>query len=232
MRTFTIDNDNQITVYDTPEEATAASTVPFDSFASEEALAALAGGWPAARLVAIWNSLPGVTRVKKFENHKTALRRIWARIQRLGEPAVAKGDQGQSAKAEQPEATDAKNGAGLPKRVYIPGHGWASTVKAAPRTKKETKKAAGKGNKKGDRKAPKKGTRTEAPTAPRIGTKMAQVIAMLQRKNGATLNEIADKMGWQKHTVRGFMAGAMKKAGYMVESFKPEGEERTYRISS
>ena len=38
------------------------------------------------------------------------------------------------------------------------------------------------------------------------------------------------KMGWQKHTVRGFMAGAMKKAGYAVESFKPEGGERTYRI--
>jgi hypothetical protein len=29
-------------------------------------------------------------------------------------------------------------------------------------------------------------------------------------------------MGWQRHTVRGFMAGAMKKAGYTVESFKPE----------
>jgi hypothetical protein len=37
---------------------------------------------------------------------------------------------------------------------------------------------------------------------------------MLQRKNGATLSEVMDKMGWQKHTVRGFMAGAMKKAGY------------------
>jgi hypothetical protein len=52
---------------------------------------------------------------------------------------------------------------------------------------------------------------------------------MLQRKNGATLAEIMDKMGWQGHTVRGFMAGAMKKAGYQVESFKPEGGERTYR---
>ena len=39
-------------------------------------------------------------------------------------------------------------------------------------------------------------------------------------------------MGWQKHTVRGFMAGAMKKAGNEVESFKPEGGERTYRINT
>jgi hypothetical protein len=68
--------------------------------------------------------------------------------------------------------------------------------------------------------------------APRDGSKTAQVVAMLQRKNGATLAEIMTRMGWQRHTVRGFMAGAMKKAGYTVESFKPEGGERTYRINS
>jgi hypothetical protein len=67
--------------------------------------------------------------------------------------------------------------------------------------------------------------------APREGSKTAQVIAMLQRKNGATLAEIMNQMGWQKHTVRGFMAGAMKKAGYSVESFKPVGGERSYRLN-
>ena len=56
-------------------------------------------------------------------------------------------------------------------------------------------------------------------------------MALLQRKNGATLVEIMEGMGWQKHTVRGFMAGAMKKAGHTVESFKPEGGERSYRIN-
>ena len=45
-----------------------------------------------------------------------------------------------------------------------------------------------------------------------------------------TLAEIMQTMGWQKHTVRGFMAGAMKKAGHTVESFKPDGGVRTYRI--
>ena len=53
---------------------------------------------------------------------------------------------------------------------------------------------------------------------------------MLQRENGATLDEIMQQMGWQKHTVRGFMAGAMKKAGYTVESFKSEAGARSYRI--
>jgi hypothetical protein len=82
--------------------------------------------------------------------------------------------------------------------------------------------------------APKAKKSAKAPEAagPREGSKTAQVVAMLQRKGGATLPEIMDKMGWQKHTVRGFMAGAMKKAGYTVESFKPEGGERTYRINS
>jgi predicted transcriptional regulator len=64
----------------------------------------------------------------------------------------------------------------------------------------------------------------------RGGSKTGQVIEMLQRKNGATIEEIMKTMGWQRHTVRGFMAGAMKKAGFTVESFKPEGGERNYRL--
>jgi hypothetical protein len=156
-----------------------------------------------------------VTPAKKVKDRKTGIERIWKRIQRLGEPEAAQSSQDQSAKAEQPEATRGKKSAGLPKRVYIPGHGWASTVKAAPKAKKVAKK----------------GAKAQAASAPRDGSKTAQVVAMLQRKNGATLSEIMDKMGWQKHTVRGFMAGAMKKAGYTVESFKPEGGERTYRIT-
>jgi hypothetical protein len=40
-----------------------------------------------------------------------------------------------------------------------------------------------------------------------------------------------EKMAWQKHTVRGFMGGAMKKAGYNVESFKSAKGDRTYRIN-
>jgi hypothetical protein len=80
-------------------------------------------------------------------------------------------------------------------------------------------------------KAPKVAETPKAESGPREGSKTAQVVAMLKRENGATLAEIMATMGWQKHTVRGFMAGAMKKAGYTVESFKPEGGERTYRIS-
>jgi hypothetical protein len=183
--TFTIDTENNITAHGTPEEAAATTATPFDSFTSQQELAELAKAWPAERLVAIWNSLPGVTPVKKFKDHKTAISRVWKRIQGLGEPEKPKANQPEKPKAER----KAKRGARSPKGQI---------------------KAAG---------------------AVREGSKTAQVVAMLQRKNGATLAEIMDKMGWQKHTVRGFMAGAMKKAGYTVESFKPEGGERTYRIN-
>jgi hypothetical protein len=53
------------------------SATPVDSFASQKELAELATGWPAERLVAIWNSLPGVTPVKKFKDRTTAATRIW-----------------------------------------------------------------------------------------------------------------------------------------------------------
>ena len=51
MKTFTIDPENSISVFATPDEAAAATTTPFDSFASQKQLAELAAGWPAERLV-------------------------------------------------------------------------------------------------------------------------------------------------------------------------------------
>jgi len=100
--------------------------------------------------------------------------------------------------------------------------------RARPPRGKATRKATAVKN------APKGKTAAKTPGAggPREGSKTAQVVAMLQRKGGATISEIMKTMGWQRHTVRGFMAGAMKKAGYAVESFKPEGGERSYRSTS
>src|SRR5580704_16156081 len=87
MTTFTINDENEIVAFGSQEEAAAATTTPFDSFATQQELAELAAAWPAERFVAIWNSLAGVVRVKKFKNTKTAISRIWARIQGLGETA-------------------------------------------------------------------------------------------------------------------------------------------------
>ena len=46
---------------------------------------------------------------------------------------------------------------------------------------------------------------------PRAGSKQAQVIDLLQRPDGATVDELATAMGWQRHTVRGLITGALKK---------------------
>jgi len=207
MKTFTIDVDNAISVFATPEEAAAALNTPYESFTSQKELAALVAKWPAERLTEIWNGLPGVEPVKSFKSAKTAAAKIWDRIQRLGEATKPEA----KPKAEE----KAKGGAKTAKGAAAKGKG---TKKTAPAKKAPKAKAGAKHAKNSD--------------CPREGSKTAQVVEMLKRKNGATLEEIMEKMGWQKHTVRGFMAGAMKKAGYEVESFKSEKGERTYRINS
>src|SRR5690349_6172182 len=202
MKTFTIDAENNITAFPTPDHAEAAVAAGAQPFTSQKELAALAAQWPAERLVAIWNSLPGVKPVESFKNGKAAAAKIWERIQGLGEPAKPKAE---------------------PKAKF-----GAKSAKGAPAKGKASKKATP------AKKAPKakKGAKKSEASGPREGSKTAQVVAMLQRKDGATLEEIMKKMGWQKHTVRGFMAGAMKKAGYEVESFKSDKGDRTYRINA
>ena len=87
MKTFTIDADNNITAFPTPDHAEAAVAAGAQPFTSQKELAALAAQWPAERLVAIWNSLPGVKPVESFKNGKAAAGKIWERVQGLGEPA-------------------------------------------------------------------------------------------------------------------------------------------------
>ena len=66
----------------------------------------------------------------------------------------------------------------------------------------------------------------------RENSKQATVIQMLQRPEGATINQICTATGWQAHTVRGTFAGAFKKKlGLTITSEKPEGGERIYRIA-
>lgn len=72
-----------------------------------------------------------------------------------------------------------------------------------------------------------------APREVRKGTKQATLIAMLQTPDGATIDDITAATGWQAHTVRGAMAGALKKKlGLTIASEKVDGRGRCYRIVS
>ncbi len=73
------------------------------------------------------------------------------------------------------------------------------------------------------------------PKTPRTreNSKQAQMIELLKRPDGATLNQLIEATGWQIHTVRGAMAGALKKKlGLNIESEKTDGQERKYRITT
>jgi hypothetical protein len=116
-----------------------------------------ASGLSKAGLTAIWNALPGTTKLAKFKDRKTAAQRLWVAF------------------AELP--------------VEAPGA-----------------------------------------TAPRAGSKQAQVIELFRRTEGATVAEVIAATGWQSHTVRGIVSGTLKKKlGLTVLSAK-EARGRVYRI--
>ena len=72
-----------------------------------------------------------------------------------------------------------------------------------------------------------------APRKARTGTKLALMIEMLRRSEGATVDQIMDATGWQRHSVRGAIAGALKKKlGLAVTSEKVEDRGRVYRVAA
>jgi DNA-binding MarR family transcriptional regulator len=73
------------------------------------------------------------------------------------------------------------------------------------------------------------GEATRKPT-PRAGTKQALMIDLLKRPEGATIEQIAEATGWQNHTIRGAISGALKKKlGLTVEATRTRevGPNRT-----
>jgi predicted ArsR family transcriptional regulator len=69
-------------------------------------------------------------------------------------------------------------------------------------------------------------------STPRAESKQSQLIAMLKQPDGATIVEIAKALGWLPHTVRGAIAGALKKRlGLKVESEKADDRGRVYRLA-
>jgi Protein of unknown function (DUF3489) len=82
MPTFTIDSENNVTVFGSLQEI-AENGEGTEIFSSAEELTDLARKWPGARLVEIWSSLPGVEPVARFTSRQVAVARIWKAIQHL-----------------------------------------------------------------------------------------------------------------------------------------------------
>lgn len=68
-------------------------------------------------------------------------------------------------------------------------------------------------------------TAAEAKAAPRV-SKLDQLITMLRASTGASMPAMTAATGWQAHSVRGAIAGALKRKGLKVLSEKAEGERR------
>src|ERR1700681_2016243 len=175
-KAFTIDLENNITAFASPKEVDP-SREGTERFTSVQELSSLAERWPGARLIEIWNGLPGVVPVQRFTSRQVAATRIWKAIQHL-EPATA------------------------------------------PRARTVASKQSG-----GTTRA----TRVGARLMPE-SSKTIQVIALLRRPKGATLQAIMRATGWQAHSGRGFVSGQLKKKfGLKVRSFKRDGE-RVYAL--
>lgn len=64
-------------------------------------------------------------------------------------------------------------------------------------------------------------------------TKHDRVLELLSQRNGASIPEMIEATGWQQHSVRGFLAGTVKKKlGFTLTSSKSEGELRRYKIDT
>lgn len=80
--------------------------------------------------------------------------------------------------------------------------------------------------------APPSGRKAGAQPSPVVPTKQTQLIALLERKRGATLDELMHATGWQAHSVRGVMSGVIRKRlGLNVQSELLDGV-RHYRITT
>jgi hypothetical protein len=78
-----------------------------------------------------------------------------------------------------------------------------------------------------------KRTKPPATKKMREGSKLSLLVGLLSRKSGATVEEAAEATGWQHHSIRGAISGALKKKmGLTVTSAASEGRGRVYRIAA
>jgi hypothetical protein len=116
------------------------------------------------------------------------------------------------------------------------------STKSAPSKRKETapapaadKNAGSTGSQAASKaSAPRKktGQTVKADRSPREVSKADQVLKLLRRKAGASIPEIQKAIGWQSHSVRGFLSGTVKKRMKLaLKSVQPEKGDRRYSVA-
>jgi hypothetical protein len=154
------------------------------------------------RLVDTWSSFAGaqpfaeLKEVKRFADRRSAVTRIWTSAQRLGKAL----EQEQHIVPPAPVVRAAK--------AIAPTAAAPTALAQALVKSKATKDTTGHDG----APAPKQ----------REGTRKATVIALLERADGATLEEIMAATAWQKHSVRGFISTLGSKHGYTIVSTRRE----------
>jgi hypothetical protein len=140
------------------------------------------------------------------------------RITRAGLQAIGVETEDHAPEAAMPGDTGATSADAGVEAVDAPATG--ADAAAAPAKSKPTKRTA----------KPGRAASAGKPTQ-RAGTKQAQMIDLLRRPKGATVEQIAQVTGWQKHTIRGAISGALKKKlGLIVEATRT-GSATVYRIT-
>ena len=162
--------------------------------------------------------MPGATPVRKFKDRATAVSRIWKAIQGLGQAEAAAA--GEAAPGtDQLEALIPESPAPDTATPIAP-HAPDVAQEPAPARTEATRA----------KKAPQSAT---DPGTPREGSKTSQVIAMLKREGGTTLEEITTAMGWLKHTTRAMLSagGSLRKKHGLIVISEKVGDRRRYSIN-
>ena len=97
------------------------------------------------------------------------------------------------------------------------------SVKSSPTARRKVTSAAANA---------KKPLKVDEPKVERA-TKQERVLTLLSQPEGASIEEMMQATDWQQHSVRGFLAGTVKrKLGFSLTSLKPNDGARRYRIET
>jgi hypothetical protein len=173
------------------------------TFSTEKELAKLIADWPISRLIDAWNSFAGVAPFDDLKPIKKFTNRKSA-VARIWKAVT------RLTPLVGPVAADVAS-------VKVNG-------KKSPTTSRRAVVA---------RPAAKRAAEPASARSKKTGSKKMDVLALMRSDGGATMAEIIQLTGWQPHTVRGFISGTLvKKMGVAVDSFRGNGQERTYQVKS